>query len=56
MPMSEKRARADAVIETQHGMEPARQQLVAILEQLRAGPVENSRKRTGPNATGEAET
>ena len=56
MPMSEKRARADAVIETQHGMEPARQQLVAILEQLRAGPVENSRKRTGPNATGGAET
>ena len=56
MPMSEKRARADAVIETQHGMEPARQQLVAILEQLRAGPVENSRKRTGPNATGGGET
>ena len=56
MPMSEKRARADAVIETQHGMEPARQQLVAILEQLRAGPVENSRKRTGPNATGGEET
>ena len=56
MPMSEKRARADAVIETQHGMEPARQQLVAILEQLRAGPAQNSRKRSGPNATGGAET
>ena len=56
MPMSEKRARADAVIETQHGMELARQQLVAILEQLRAGSVENSRKRTGPNAIGGAET
>ena len=56
MPMSEKRARADAVIETQHGMEPARQQLVAILEQLCAGSVENSRKRTGPNASGGAET
>ena len=56
MPMSEKRARADAVIETQHGIESARQQLVSILEQLRAGSVENSRKRTGPNANGGAET
>ena len=56
MPMSEKRLRADAVIETQHGMELARQQLVAILGQLRAGPVENSRERSGPNATGVAET
>ncbi|MBM61280.1 MAG: hypothetical protein CMM79_07055, partial [Rhodospirillaceae bacterium] len=56
MPMSEKRARSDAVIETQHGMELARQQLVAILGQLRAGPVENSRERSGPNATGVAET
>jgi dephospho-CoA kinase len=52
MPMSEKRGRADAVIETQHGLEPARQQLVAILEQLRAGPGLPAHKSPGPNVDG----
>ena len=59
MPMSEKRGRADAVIETQHGLELARQQLAAILEQLRTDPslpIHKSpgaaHKGTGPNADG----
>jgi dephospho-CoA kinase len=55
MPMSEKRGRADAVIETQHGLEPARQQLEAILEQLRTDPGLAVHKSPGPNADGDTD-
>ena len=34
MPMEDKRARADAVIETQHGLEAARRQLDEILDRI----------------------
>ena len=47
MPMSEKRARADAVIDTQYGMEEARQQLNIILDELLAGRLPDGHSNTG---------
>ncbi|MFT0859998.1 dephospho-CoA kinase [Ancylobacter sp. G4_0304] len=37
MPDSEKRARADFIIETGHGLDDARQQVAALIHKLRAG-------------------
>ena len=49
MPMEDKRARADAVIETQYGLEAARRQLDEILDRIR---VPDASRNTAARPTG----